>query len=221
MYLQLSYNQSVSCSQNISLLCLFIYLLTREPFVQLKISSLIMTIIKLGQRNYEHRSPHACRPSACQLPSLCVLLLTWMLTVVSHGFLCLLLVLTKRWYAEVECASRCPTSTLTTRGHIFSWLESKWFIPTAMCRAGTFAKTQSQRDRQYNLRLSRVHATIVAVAGNKYYIFWGCVCTFRYPACGTRVPYRYLWPVRLCSICQHYLINCTIVGKKKEGKFWT
>jgi hypothetical protein len=28
------------------------------------------------------------------------------------------------------------------------------------------------------------------------------------------VPYRHLWPVRLYSICQHYLINCTIVGKK-------
>ena len=130
---------------------------------------------------------------------------------------CLLLVLTKRWYAEVECASRCPTSTLTTRGHIFSWLESKWFIPTAMCRAGTFVKTQSQQDRQYNLTLSRVHEAIVAVASNKYYIFWGRVCTFRYPACGMHVPYRRLWPVRLYSICQHYLINCTIVEEKKEN----
>jgi len=129
-------------------------------------------------------------------------------------------VMTKWWYAEVECASRCPTSTLTTRGHILSWLESKWFIPTAMCRAGTFAKTHSQQDRQYNLTLSRVHATIVAVASNKYYIFWGFVCTFRYPACGTRVPCRHLWPVRLYNICQHYCINCTIVEKKKAN-LWT
>jgi len=124
MFLQLGYTRSVSFPQNVLFLCLFIYLLTREPFVQLKISSLIITIINLGQRNNEHRSPHACRPAACQLPSLCVLL-TWMLTVVSLGFLCLLFVLTKRCYAEAERASRCPTSTLTTRGHIFSWLESK------------------------------------------------------------------------------------------------
>jgi len=29
---------------------------------------------------------------------------------------------------------------------------------------------------------------------NKYYIFWACICSLRYPACNAHVPYCHLWP---------------------------
>jgi len=47
----------------------------------------------------------------------------------------------------------------------------------------------------------------------KYYIFWMCVCSFRYPACNTCTPYCHLWPVQLHSIFSHYLINVQFVKK--------
>ena len=47
---------------------------------------------------------------------------------------------------------------------------------------------------------------------NKCYTFWVCDCRLRYPACNAHAPYRDLWPVRLCNIYPHYLINGTIFG---------
>ena len=38
---------------------------------------------------------------------------------------------------------------------------------------------------------------IVAVKGNKYYIFWVWVCSIRDPACKAHAPYCRLWPVCL------------------------
>jgi len=49
---------------------------------------------------------------------------------------------------------------------------------------------------------------------NKYYTFWVCVCILRYPACNAHAPYSHLWPVQLCHIFPHFLINCTIFEKK-------
>jgi hypothetical protein len=43
---------------------------------------------------------------------------------------------------------------------------------------------------------------------NKYYIFWVCVCSLRYPAFNAHAPCCYLWPVRLCNS----LINSKIFG---------
>ena len=53
---------------------------------------------------------------------------------------------------------------------------------------------------------------------NKYYTFWVCICSLRYPAYNLHAPYCHLWPVRLYSILPLYLINNTILGKKKS---WT
>ena len=39
---------------------------------------------------------------------------------------------------------------------------------------------------------------------NKYYIFWVCVCGFRYPACNAHALYYHPWPVRLYSTFPHY-----------------
>ena len=50
--------------------------------------------------------------------------------------------------------------------------------------------------------------------GTKYYIFWVCVCSYRYPACNAHAPYCHLWPVWLYNIFPHYLINGTIFGGK-------
>jgi hypothetical protein len=57
----------------------------------------------------------------------------------------------------------------------------------------------------------------------KYYIFWVCVCSLRYPARNARAPYCHLWPDWLYSIFPHYLINGTIFGKKfieHKNVFW-
>jgi len=48
---------------------------------------------------------------------------------------------------------------------------------------------------------------------NKYYIFWQCICSLRYPACKTHAPFCHIWSARLYSIFSHYLINDTIFGK--------
>ena len=49
---------------------------------------------------------------------------------------------------------------------------------------------------------------------SKYYIFWVCVCSLRFPACNTHAPYCHLWLIRIfgTGTCLHYPINGTIVG---------
>jgi hypothetical protein len=49
---------------------------------------------------------------------------------------------------------------------------------------------------------------------NKYYIFWVCVCSLRYPACNAHAPYCHLWSAPLYNIFPHYLINETNKEKK-------
>jgi len=53
------------------------------------------------------------------------------------------------------------------------------------------------RQCTYNITLRHVSATTVAVESMKYYIFWVCVCSLRYPACNAHVPYCHLWPLWL------------------------
>jgi hypothetical protein len=65
----------------------------------------------------------------------------------------------------------------------------------------------------YNVTFRRVRVTIVGVE-KKYYTFWVCVCSFSYPAGKAHAPYSHLWPVWLCHIFPHYLINGTIFRKK-------
>jgi len=48
---------------------------------------------------------------------------------------------------------------------------------------------------------------------NKYYIFWVCVFSFRYPACNAHVPCCLLRSVRLHYVSPHCLINGMIFGK--------
>jgi hypothetical protein len=50
-----------------------------------------------------------------------------------------------------------------------------------------------------------VCATTVAV--EKYYIFWVCICSLRYPACNAHGLYCHLWPARLYNMFQHHLIK--------------
>jgi hypothetical protein len=40
-----------------------------------------------------------------------------------------------------------------------------------------------------------------------------CTCSLRYPSCNAHVSYYLLWPVGLCHIFPHYLINGMIFGK--------
>jgi hypothetical protein len=74
-----------------------------------------------------------------------------------------------------------------------------------------------------NVTLRRLRATIVAeqmqyiyimYKSNIYYIFWGGVCSLRYPACNAHTSYCHQWSVRPYHIFPHYLINSRIFGKK-------
>jgi hypothetical protein len=64
---------------------------------------------------------------------------------------------------------------------------------------------QQDRQRTYNVTLTRIHATIVAVESNKDYIFWVCDRGLGYPACNVNVPYFHLWPAQIYNIFIHYL----------------
>jgi hypothetical protein len=77
--------------------------------------------------------------------------------------------------------------------------------------------TQNKQHMQctYNILLRHIRATIVWVE-NKFYIYWVCICSLRYPACNVNVPYPYLWPAWLYSIFPHYLTNGTLSLKKKK-----
>jgi hypothetical protein len=72
-----------------------------------------------------------------------------------------------------------------------------------------------KQDRQstLNVTLLRFHASIVVVESNKYYTFWVCVCSLRYPACNAHARYFHLWPVWLQNIFLHRLIKGTIFEK--------
>jgi len=69
-------------------------------------------------------------------------------------------------------------------------------------------KTGKQQKRQSIITQEWGTFTLNTVSwkSNRYYIFWVCVCSLRYPACNAHAPYCHLWPVRMCSIFQHYLI---------------
>jgi hypothetical protein len=47
-----------------------------------------------------------------------------------------------------------------------------------------------------------------------YYIFWVCVCRFRYLMWNAHAPYCHLWPAPLYSVFPHFLLNGTIFWKK-------
>jgi len=50
----------------------------------------------------------------------------------------------------------------------------------------------------------------------EYYILRVCICSLSYPACNAPAPYCHLWPAPLYNISPHYLINRTILVKKKN-----
>ena len=67
----------------------------------------------------------------------------------------------------------------------------------------------------YNVTLGRVRAAIVALEIIKYYVFLGRVCSLSCPACIANAPYCHLWSLPLYSMFPHYLINGTVLEKKK------
>ena len=57
---------------------------------------------------------------------------------------------------------------------------------------------------------------------NKYYMFWVCIFSYRYPTCDVYAPYCHVWPAWLYNIVSHFLINGTFFrGKGGGGRFWT
>jgi hypothetical protein len=50
---------------------------------------------------------------------------------------------------------------------------------------------------------------------NKYYTFWVCFCSFRYPACNARAQYCQLWPIQLYNNFSHITSQRARFSKKK------
>jgi hypothetical protein len=67
----------------------------------------------------------------------------------------------------------------------------------------------------YNAILRPVRASIFAVKQQVLHICV-CVCSLRYPACNAHAPYCHLWPAPFYNIFQRYLINGTILKRKKS-----
>jgi hypothetical protein len=90
--------------------------------------------------------------------------------------------------------------------------RERWNYLTKWSGLGTAIISNLTTRPPFNLRLRRG-----VNMENKHYIFWVCVCGFRYPACNAHAPYCHLWPHRLYDIFPHYLINDTIFegGKKR------
>jgi hypothetical protein len=65
-----------------------------------------------------------------------------------------------------------------------------------------------KQERPFTLR--RVCVTIVGVKSTKYYLFWVCTCSLRYPACNASAPFFHPRSVRLHSILPHYFIKGTM-----------
>jgi hypothetical protein len=53
---------------------------------------------------------------------------------------------------------------------------------------------------------------------NKYYVFWVCVCSLRYPACNAHAPCFHRRPVRLYNIFPHLMKAGFSVGEGGGGK---
>ena len=57
--------------------------------------------------------------------------------------------------------------------------------------------------------------------GNKYYIFWVCVCSLRYPSCNAHAPYCYPRPASLYNIFHFTSKNGMNFEKKKTTPLFT
>ena len=64
-------------------------------------------------------------------------------------------------------------------------------------------KIQQDRQCTCNVTLRRVVQPLLQWKSCKYYIFWVCVCSLRYPTSNSHVPSCHLWPARLYSIFPH------------------
>ena len=56
------------------------------------------------------------------------------------------------------------------------------------------------RNKTGNVRINVKPKRVCRAKAASFYIFWECVCSFRYPACKAHAPYCHMWPVRLYDI---------------------
>jgi len=83
------------------------------------------------------------------------------------------------------------------------------------CLSLLFVAVLFVRQCRCDVTLRCVRVTIFYWKSRKYYIFWVCSCSLKYPASNAHAPYCHLWPAPLCSIFPHYLTNSTIFEKKR------
>jgi hypothetical protein len=94
-----------------------------------------------------------------------------------------------------------PVSSSHRNGYRLSCQTAKLWSPADQnpsCPNDNFQCNKTGNLR-INVTLQRVRVTTV-VNKTKYYIFWVCVYSFRYPACNAHAPYCHLWPAPLHNI---------------------
>jgi hypothetical protein len=137
-----------------------------------------------------------------------------------------------RYSSQTYCGFELQSHSIHMHSHFLLSFES-WSIKTGwspICGVQTEQKGRSynasvrivllhyEQDRQYtqNVTLRRVMKPLLQCTGNKYYIFWVCVCSLGYPACSVQAQYCQMWPVRFYNNFPHFPINGTIFKKKKN-----
>ena len=105
----------------------------------------------------------------------------------------------------LQCTARAITTTGLLMNYSeyrgFGWHSFKWYSTRHPVCLWNNIET-----------LSRNHCC--SGGGDKYYIFWVCVCSLIYPACDAHAPYCQLWPAPLYNIFPHCLIKVTTFGKR-------
>jgi hypothetical protein len=87
----------------------------------------------------------------------------------------------------------------------------EYFPPPPPHKRQLYTPRPCDQDKTTEFRATWVHLLL-----GKYYIFWRCVFSLKYPACNA--PYCHLWPVRFYSIFPPYLKNGLIFT---ERRYWT
>ena len=109
-----------------------------------------------------------------------------------------------------------PAKLLETSQEVLRAAES---VKNVWCKVNSKTRQAILRQAMYVQRNMKARSRSQSCRGkaiNRYYVFWGCACSLKYPACNMHAPCRYVRPARLNNIFPHYLLNGTIFEKKKK-----
>ena len=95
------------------------------------------------------------------------------------------------WNTSMNCAAQLcrRLAHVATHRSVFLILHPHWLTKTSLSNVADDRK-EHERQWTYNVTLRRAYAIIDAVEkSNKYYLFWVCICSLKYPAWDAHAPY--------------------------------